>query len=866
MANEMNKEIAGERALREGEVDRLGFKEVAERIANSIVDRASTDGLVIGLEGEWGSGKSSLLYLIERSLDQLSDDKCPTIINFRPWLVGNRDALLASLFSELADKIARVHLARGDATSLTIVKAKKTAEAVRKFARALSKTGELVETAGALWKPLELAGKALRSLGAMSKKKDDPADLAGLKAEIVKDLRDLNRRFIITVDDVDRLEPPEVIEVLRLIRSVADFPNVIYLLCYDAKRLEEAIESGGKIGDGATYLEKIVQLTVMIPKPEPFELRHWFEEEVVRLLGSVSSEVRERLKVVIDQEGARQLRTPRSVVRTLDSLRFFWPAVREEKIDAADLVWLQLIKDGAPKLYRWVEAYVASVAATSFGTATETESSQADRLEALLAALDRARLKDSAYGYMFAELLPGIEVSFDEEGPPVTIQREVRAQRRQAAIEGRRLASPDHYRLYFSLIGPTHAITQAGFDDFWAAVDASPTNAAQILLNLHRQIVPGSLRKSDVLFERLRDGKLVAWTASRAGNLLLALAEVMDEIYRLEPSKNDFITTSWDRAERLVPILYAKLTEAERPVVNREFFENGRAIGWLTSLLRHETFAHGLFGNRAKSPEDWFLPEYEFSHACSLMLDRYRNAVHPEFLKPVPGPDRRCGHSYGSRRYASHLNSIGRKPSHGPLREHRSRPALHADLSDRGAGRQWPLLGQGRGCGAALGQHAQGRDHDLRAGHGAGRAHRPVEEADHHRRASGGDHQRHLPVHVAGHGVFAARRDREHDHHQRQRQHAAGADGGGRRGPGHRLGEGHRHGRDAAEGPGAEPGAGLGSRAGGGGRHLPRRSGAAAASHREGHDGRGRGEGAGRDAGGLRQGPRDHELAAAAGR
>ena len=111
----------------------------------------------------------------------------------------------------------------------------------------------------------------------------------------------------------------------------------------------------------------------MTPKPEPFELRHWFDAEVVKLFGDLPYEARERLKTVIDQEGGRQLRTPRAVVRTLDSLRFFWPAVRGEHVDVADLVWLQLIKDGAPQLYRWVESYVASTAATSFGTATVSE-------------------------------------------------------------------------------------------------------------------------------------------------------------------------------------------------------------------------------------------------------------------------------------------------------------------------------------------------------------------------------------------------------------------------------------------------------------------------------------------------------------
>ncbi len=46
-----------------GDEDMLGFREVAKRLAISLVDRASEDGFVIGVEGTWGSGKSSLLFL-----------------------------------------------------------------------------------------------------------------------------------------------------------------------------------------------------------------------------------------------------------------------------------------------------------------------------------------------------------------------------------------------------------------------------------------------------------------------------------------------------------------------------------------------------------------------------------------------------------------------------------------------------------------------------------------------------------------------------------------------------------------------------------------------------------------------------------
>jgi hypothetical protein len=82
---------------------------------------------------------------------------------------------------------------------------------------------------------------------------------------------------------------------------------------------------------------------------------------------------------------------------------------------------------------------------------------------------------------------------------------------------------------------------------------------------------------------------------------------------------------SWDRADRLVPILYAHLAEDEREAVNKQFFAEGRALGWLTSILRRETFAHGKYGEQEKRREEWWLSEDEFEAACQTMIDRYRS-------------------------------------------------------------------------------------------------------------------------------------------------------------------------------------------------------------------------------------------------
>ncbi len=291
--------MKGDRPLDVGTPDRLGFRDVARQIAMSLADRASDNGFVVGLEGRWGSGKSSLLYLIEEELARLSNAR----------------------------------------------KAKEIASAIRKFGRNLGKIGEAIEGAGnvagiglLLW-----FGKVLKIFGVFTKTPPIEPSLIDQKDQLIKSLRELGHRFIITIDDVDRLEPNEVIEVLRLTRSVADFPNVIYVLCYDSEILAHGIEQATKVKSGRDYLEKIVQMTVMVPTPETFQLRHWFAEEITQIAIPKNDDETARLKSVIDIEGGRQLKTPRSVVRALDSIRFLWPPLRDMGGDIADLVWLQII-------------------------------------------------------------------------------------------------------------------------------------------------------------------------------------------------------------------------------------------------------------------------------------------------------------------------------------------------------------------------------------------------------------------------------------------------------------------------------------------------------------------------------------------
>ena len=91
----------GDRPITRREDDRLGFASVAEHLARAILGLPASQGFVFGIEGKWGSGKSTLINLTVEAL-KVHGDAAPEVIAFSPWLVGDRDELLRSLFDELA--------------------------------------------------------------------------------------------------------------------------------------------------------------------------------------------------------------------------------------------------------------------------------------------------------------------------------------------------------------------------------------------------------------------------------------------------------------------------------------------------------------------------------------------------------------------------------------------------------------------------------------------------------------------------------------------------------------------------------------------------------------------------------------------
>ena len=142
--------------------DRLGFRSVAHSLAHSLLTRATSHGLVVSIEGVWGSGKSSLVNLLAGELSK-NQEQAPETVRFEPWIVGDRDGMLVELMSDLASAVEAIEAPEKGQREKFKEETGRLAEQLRGYASKLSRgAAPIAQFAGILGLPGgELAGKAL---------------------------------------------------------------------------------------------------------------------------------------------------------------------------------------------------------------------------------------------------------------------------------------------------------------------------------------------------------------------------------------------------------------------------------------------------------------------------------------------------------------------------------------------------------------------------------------------------------------------------------------------------------------------------------------------------------------------------------
>ena len=99
-----------DRPINSGEQDLLGRLSFSNQLGKAIYEFDGNDGLVIGLFGKWGTGKTSVINLAINETNRLAekDENKPIIMRFIPWSYSENDNLISMFFQCLKNKISNI--------------------------------------------------------------------------------------------------------------------------------------------------------------------------------------------------------------------------------------------------------------------------------------------------------------------------------------------------------------------------------------------------------------------------------------------------------------------------------------------------------------------------------------------------------------------------------------------------------------------------------------------------------------------------------------------------------------------------------------------------------------------------------------
>ncbi len=354
------------------EDDRFGIDAFAQALAQSITNIDSPVGVTIALNGSWGSGKSSAINLIRHHLGTSEKAGSLKIIDFKSWWFRGEEALTLAFLQEINATLAETADAKKLVPRLS-----------RILLRASPVLGPAVNVAtGGSWGVL-----VSRSMDFVQTFFPEES-VEEIFAQLSESLREQDRRYLVIIDDLDRLLPDEALLVFRLLKSVGRLPNIIYLLAFDRNQAERSVARRYP-SEGPHFLEKIVQASFDIPSPTQNDLNGAVLAEIEERCGSSKdeSELLRFMNVFYDAVSP-YIKSPRDVTRLSNMMAVSWPPVADQ-VDKADFVALEVMRLFETSLYNSIRNLKDQICGTR-SSYDEKEKPEV-LLERLLGPLPEAR-------------------------------------------------------------------------------------------------------------------------------------------------------------------------------------------------------------------------------------------------------------------------------------------------------------------------------------------------------------------------------------------------------------------------------------------------------------------------------------------
>ncbi|GFD87003.1 ATPase [Alteromonas sp. KUL150] len=282
---------------KESKIDFLNFNETAESIKDLITEKKLMP-ISVGVFGDWGAGKSTILELTKSALADDEEDYIQ--VSFDAWMFQGYDDAKAALLETIAATLVK----RAETDKSLSAKAKDFAGRVNKIRLMglLMDAGGLaagVPTFGGFQKffgmftggddgefDFEDVKNGVEGAGEVSKKNKDllkkkkgfspPKEIKEFRKAYSDLLAGFGKPLIVYVDNLDRCSPYNAISTLEAIRLFLFLPNTAFVIAADEDMIRLAVgeyHKGSSQRHQTDYLDKLIQIPIHVPRPGTLEIR-----------------------------------------------------------------------------------------------------------------------------------------------------------------------------------------------------------------------------------------------------------------------------------------------------------------------------------------------------------------------------------------------------------------------------------------------------------------------------------------------------------------------------------------------------------------------------------------------------------------
>jgi len=466
------------------EEDLLNRKNFIDNLINILKNNLinNKDCFIIGINGSWGTGKTSILNCIKHELLQNKENFI--LVEFNPWMYHDSKLIIDAFYKNLKNKISERYFY------------------------------PLLDLA------LNRYFKKIRlSLGMLDLEFLLKNDVQYLKETINNFLKAIPEKVVIIIDDLDRLEKNEILKVLKLVRINSDFSNTVFILSFDIDKVAREIKGLGNEIYDEQYLEKIIQIKLNLPQIENDILKDILKKEINEL----SKEIIDKefniedlfMSWIFDTKNfpsldditKYKLNTLRAIKRYLNALKIELTILKDE-IDIGDLVIFELIKVYYTEIYNYLYYFGPQRIIDMLEKNHKQLSEQLKQME---------KINDEEANFVI-KLLRSI---FDI----------------QKALNPKSISNPDSFNKYFILNTPVNDIPEYVISDIIDGINNKDNKKLEFLLSNI-----GNENKLDKLLKKLTYKLEDVTDENNLSNFINILLEHYDKFKKSELITHSFIS------------------------------------------------------------------------------------------------------------------------------------------------------------------------------------------------------------------------------------------------------------------------------------------------------------------------------------